>query len=175
MNDIKMQRPVPIADAIDRFVTKVSHSMAWVYVLLVLVIITQVFLRKGFANGQIWLEELEWHLYAIGVMFGLAYAQINNAHVRVDLFYTNFSRRTKHIIDIIGILFFVFPFIYIVFIHSLDFVADAWRTSETSESPSGLPFRWLIKAVIPTSMLFFALSSISRLIRDTTLLLRGDK
>jgi len=175
VNNIKRQPPVPIADAIDNFVKKVSHTMAWVYVLLILVIITQVFLRKGFANGQIWLEELQWHLYAIGVMFGLAYAQINNAHVRVDLLYSNFSNKTKHIIDIIGVLFFVLPFVYIVFIHSLDFVSDAWRTSESSESPSGLPFRWLIKAAIPTSMAFFALSSISRLIRDTTLLLRGDK
>jgi TRAP-type mannitol/chloroaromatic compound transport system permease small subunit len=175
VNDIKMQPQVPIADAIDNFVKKVSHGIAWVYVLLILVIITQVFLRKGFASGQIWLEELEWHLYAIGVMFGLAYAQINNAHVRVDLFYSNFSRNTKHIIDIIGVLFFVLPFIYIIFIHSLDFVADAWRTGEASESPSGLPFRWLIKSAIPASMVFFALSSMSRLIRDTTLLLRGDK
>ena len=175
MNDIKMQPSVPIADAIDRFIKKVSHSMAWVYVLLILVIITQVFLRKGFANGQIWLEDLEWHLYAIGVMFGLAYAQMNNAHVRVDLFYSNFSRKTKHIVDIVAVLFFALPFIYIIFIHSLDFVADAWRTGETSESPSGLPYRWLIKAAIPTSMIFFALSCISRLIRDTTLLMRGTK
>ena len=119
MNDSKMQPSVPIADAIDHFIKKVSHSMAWVYVLLILVIITQVFLRKGFANGQIWLEELEWHLYAIGVMFGLAYAQMNNAHVRVDLFYSNFSRKTKHIVDIVAVLFFALPFIYIIFHYNI--------------------------------------------------------
>lgn len=165
---------ISAADSIDSFIKKVSHSIAWVYVLLVLVIMTQVILRKGFASGQIWLEELQWHLYAIGVMFGLAYAQVNNAHVRVDLFYANFSRRTKYVIDIIGIIFFVLPFIYIIYIHSLDFVADAWRTGEGSESPSGLPYRWFIKSAIPASMLFFALSSLSRLLRDTGMLLKGN-
>ncbi len=166
---------IAAADALDRLITKVSHGIAWVYVLLVLVIMTQVILRKGFASGQIWLEELQWHLYAIGVLFGLAYAQVNNAHVRVDLFYANFSRKAKYIVDIIAILFFVLPFIYILYMHSLDFVADAWRTGEGSESPSGLPYRWFIKAAIPASMIFFALSSLSRLLRDTAMLIKGKK
>ena len=168
------QQTVPVADAIDQFIKRVGHIIAWVYVALVLVIITQVILRKGFASGQIWLEELQWHLYAVGVLFGIAYAQVNNAHVRVDLFYASFRKNTKHIIEIIGILFFVLPFIFVIFVHSLDFVADAWRTGEGSESPSGLPYRWIIKSAIPASMLFFALSSVSRLIRETVLLFRGD-
>ncbi|MEH6473015.1 MAG: TRAP transporter small permease subunit [Halopseudomonas sp.] len=168
------EQPVAIADGIDSAIRKVGNLIAWTYVVLVLVIITQVVLRKGFSNGLIVLEELQWHLYAVGVMFGLSYAQINNAHVRVDLLYSSFRIKTKRIIDILGILVLVLPFITVIFIHSLDFVADSWRINESSQSPSGLPWRWAVKSIIPLSFGMLGLAVVSRLIRDTTLLLRGE-
>jgi TRAP-type mannitol/chloroaromatic compound transport system permease small subunit len=166
--------PVPIADGIDALIRKFGNLIAWCYVILVMVIITQVTLRKGFSSGLIALEELQWHLYAIGVMFGISYAQINNAHVRVDLFYGSFRIKTKRIVEIIGILTLVLPFIAVIFIHSLDFVADSWRINESSDSPSGLPWRWAIKGVIPVSFGLLALAVVSRLIREIVLLVRGE-
>ncbi len=165
---------VPLADKIDRFIQRIGMSVAWCYVLLVLVIILQVVLRKGFSSGLIIFEELQWHLYAVGVMFGLSYAQTTNSHIRVDLFYTHFRARTKHIIEIIGILTLVLPFIVIVFMHSIDFFMDSYRINESSDSPSGLPFRWIIKGVIPVSFALLGLAVLSRLYRDTVLLLRGE-
>lgn len=174
VSDNNHSRPVPVADWIDRFIIKAGNLIAWTYVLLILVIMTQVVLRKGFSSGLIALEEVQWHLYAIGVMFGISYAQVNNAHVRVDIFYGGFSQRTKRIVDILGILILVLPFIYVIFVHSLDFVAASYRVDEGSNSPSGLPWRWAIKAVIPLSFAFFGLAVISRLIRNFTLLFKGE-
>lgn len=174
MSDVESQPPVRLADSIDRFIQRIGMSVAWVYVLLVLVIILQVVLRKGFSSGLIALEELQWHLYAIGVMFGLSYAQTTNSHIRVDLFYSRFRARTKRWIEVIGILLLVMPFILIVFLHSLDFLADSWRINEHSSAPSGLPWRWLIKGVIPITFALLGLAMVSRLIRDLTLLVRGE-
>lgn len=171
---LHQENPVAIADGIDNAIRKAGNLIAWTYVLLVVAIIAQVVLRKGFSNGLIVLEELQWHLYAIGVMFGLSYAQINNAHVRVDLLYGRFRIKTKRIIDIIGILLLVLPFIAVIFIHSLDFVADSWRINESSQSPSGLPWRWAVKSVIPLSFGMLGLAVVSQLIRETVLLLRGE-
>jgi TRAP-type mannitol/chloroaromatic compound transport system permease small subunit len=165
--------PVPISDGIDSAIRKLGHLIAWTYVALMLVIILQVILRKGFANGQIMLEELQWHLYAIGVMFGLAYAQVNDAHVRVDILYGSMRIKNKRIVDILGILFLVLPFITVIFVHSLDFVAASWRINESSQSPSGLPWRWAIKGVMPVSFGLLGLAVVSRLIRDVVLLSRG--
>jgi len=166
--------PVPLADAIDRLIQRIGLSVAWVYVLLVLVIMLQVILRKGFSSGLIALEELQWHLYAIGVMFGLSYAQTTNSHIRVDLFYSHFRARTKRWVEVIGILTLVLPFILVVFLHSLDFVADSWRINEHSDAPSGLPWRWLIKGTIPVTFALLGLAVVSRLIRDLTLLVKGE-
>ncbi len=171
----KNSTPVPVADMLDAFIRRIGNAISWVYVLLVLVIITQVILRKGFSSGLIVLEELQWHLYAVGVMFGLSYAQINNSHVRVDLIYSTLTNKSKRIIEIIGILTLVLPFITIVFLHSLDFVYESWRVNEGSESPSGLPWRWAIKSVIPASFALLGLGVISRLIRDVVLLSKGSR
>lgn len=172
MNEPSSLPSVPLADSIDRAIQKIGHMIAWVYVLLVLVIITQVVLRKGFSSGLIIFEELQWHLYAVGVMFGLSYAQTTNSHIRVDLFYSHFRAKTKNVIEILGILLLVLPFIAVIFIHSLDFVAESYRINEHSESPSGLPWRWLIKSAIPLSMILLGAAVLSRLYRDTVLLFK---
>lgn len=174
MNEPSSLPRVPLADSIDRMVQKIGHLIAWAYVVLVLIIITQVILRKGFSSGLIIFEELQWHLYATGVMFGLSYAQTTNSHIRVDLFYSHFRAKTKNIIEILSILFMVLPFIAVIFIHSLDFVAESYRINEHSESPSGLPYRWIIKSVIPLSMALLAVAVLSRLYRDTVLLFKGE-
>lgn len=165
--------PVPIADKIDHFVILIGRATAWVYVLLMITIIAQVVLRKGFSSGLIALEELQWHFYAIGFMIGLSYSQALDSHVRVDLFYNRFPARVKHAIEIIGIVLFIFPAIYVVIYHSLDFVYDAWRTNETSNAPAGLPHRWLIKSLIPASFSLLAIAVINRLYREVVLFLKG--
>lgn len=174
MTENEKLTPVPLADAIDNFVKRIGMSVAWVYVVLVLVIMLQVILRKGFASGLIALEELQWHLYSIGVMFGLSYAQTTNSHIRVDLFYSRLRAKTKRIIEVISIPTMVLPFIVIIFLQGIDFTAESYRVNEASEAASGLPYRWLIKGVIPVSFALLGLAVISRFIRDITLLIKGD-
>ncbi|MFY0676221.1 MAG: TRAP transporter small permease subunit [Neptuniibacter sp.] len=174
MTENEKLTPVPLSDAIDKFIQRVGLTIAWAYVVLVLVIMLQVILRKGFASGMIALEELQWHLYSIGVMFGLSYAQTTNAHIRVDLFYSRLRAKTKRIIEVISIPTMVMPFIIIIFLQGIDFTYESYRVNESSEAASGLPYRWLIKGVIPVSFALLALAVISRFIRDMTLLIKGD-
>jgi len=140
--------------------------MAWSALLLMLVILAQVILRYGFGHGLVALEELQWHLYAIGVMFGLSYTQTLDAQVRVDLIHDRLSANARRWVEVLGILLLALPFVLVVLIHSIDFVADAWRTSETSAAPLGLPARWVIKAVIPISFSLLALALLNRLLRE---------
>lgn len=41
-------------------------------------------LRYGFGHGLVILEELQWHYYALGIMFGASYAMMIDSHIRVD-------------------------------------------------------------------------------------------
>jgi len=158
---------------IDRFILGVGSILSWGAVILIAIIILQVVLRYGFRSGFVVLEELQWHLYAIGVMFGLSFAQVKDSHIRVDLLHAKFSERTQQIFEILGILFLLLPFCWVVFYNSLDFLYDSWRVNERSDAPLGLCCRWGIKSVIPISIAMLALAAVSRLIHNFMVLTRG--
>ena len=167
------ENSVTISDTLDGFVQKLGHVFMWSNGLLIFAIIIQVVLRYGFGHGLVVLEELQWHLYAVGIMFGASYAVTVDSHIRVDIIHANLSEKWKKRWDLFGIFFLLLPFVLIIFHQSLDFVWEAWRVGERSDAPSGLPFRWLIKGVIPASFGLLALAVVSRAIRIISFFKRG--
>ena len=168
------QTRLAFADAIDCFIRGIGHVVCWANAALIAVIIAQVMLRYGFGAGKVALEELQWHLYALAVMTGVSYAQVANSHIRVDVIASRFSPRATRCWEIFGILFFALPFVVVVFIHSLDFLAESWRLGERSDAPLGLPWRWAIKSVIPISFGLLGLALLSRLVRELASLMHRD-
>lgn len=163
---------VALADWIDAFIKGAGGILCWLNAILIAVIILQVVLRYGFGTGDPKLEELQWHLYAAAVMFGISYAQSTDSHIRVDVVAMRLSPNTLRFWEIFGILVFVFPFVYVVIYHSIDFVAESWRLNERSDAPTGLPWRWAIKSVIPISFAMLGLACFARLLRDIAALTR---
>ena len=154
-----------IADALDWFILRIGHVFCWANAILLAFIVIQVILRYGFSHGLIMLQELQWHLYSMAFMLGLSYAMVTNSHVRIDLFHGGFHKKTQEWIEIIAILFLLFPFISLVCWHTIYFMTDSWVHNERSLNPMGLPYRWIIKAFIPIGFILLALSAVSRLIR----------
>ena len=165
------QGPYPkISRVVDGFIQAVGNYVCWLNVVLILVILVQVTLRYGFGQGQIILEEAQWHLYAIVVMFGISYGVVTDAHIRMDLVYNSRSPKTKEWIDVFGQLFFVLPLSVILLLKGVELVESAWRVNEGSPSPGGLPWRWAIKAVLPASMFLYMIASCSRVIRSFSII-----
>ncbi len=165
---------IPIVDFLNNFVRKIAGATAWLNVLLIATIITSVVWRYGFHNALVELEEFIWHIYAVAFMFGIAYDITVDSHVRVDVIHMNLSQRKQHIIEILGIVFLLLPFLWIIFHHSLSWVADSYRVDEHSSAPTGLPHRWIIKSVLPISFVLMGIAAIARLIQEVMLLLHGD-
>ncbi len=168
-----IQHSVKISDSLDKIVMGVGHIAMWTNGILIFVIILQVILRYGFGHGLVILEELQWHLYALGIMFGASYAMTLDSHIRVDIIHARLSEKWQKRWDLFGIFFLLLPFIIIIFHQSLDFVYESWRVGERSDAPMGLPFRWIIKGVIPVSFGLLGISVVSRAIRLIYDLRRG--
>ncbi|MCB2227711.1 MAG: TRAP transporter small permease subunit [Desulfarculaceae bacterium] len=170
-------QPPAICKKLDRFVIKVGKVAAWSNCLLVLAIILNVVLRYAFGKGQVWLEELQWHLYGLAVMIGLSYSQAMDSPIRVDIMHQRFSRRGKAFWEIVGSLLFLLPWVAVLIYMGVDFWTESWRVNEASDSPLGLPFRWIIKAVIPISFALLGTAGISRFIASIAVLAapRGDR
>ena len=172
IHDPDHEPKIPFCDLLDNLVTWIGSVVCWSNAVLIVVIIGNVVLRYGFHSGHPALEELQWHLYALGVMMGVSYAQVTDSHVRVDVVATRLSETAIRFWEIFGILVFVFPFIFVVFWHSLDFFHESWRLGERSDAPVGLCCRWVIKAVIPVSFFLLFLAVLSRLLHDISALVR---
>jgi len=162
------------AETVDAWILRVGRILSWINALLIAVIMTQVVLRYAFGRGMTALEELEWHLYSLAFMLGLSYALVTDAHVRVDLLYERMSLRARHVVDLCGSLFVLLPFVVAVVLHAFDFVHDSWVHNERSSAPLGLPWRWLIKSVIPLAFIVLGVAALSRCLRCIAYLL-GDR
>jgi TRAP-type mannitol/chloroaromatic compound transport system permease small subunit len=157
---------------IDAFIERLGSAICWLNSILVINIVVQVILRYVLGEGKVWLEELEWHFYAVLFLVGLSYCLTTNTHVRLDIFQRKFSETKKEIIDLLGMIFLVLPFFSILVYHGLDFLATAWHVSESSPHPLGLPCWWFIKAFIPVTMFLVILAAFSRIVRSVVVLRR---
>ncbi len=162
-----------IAVAIDASVKAVGHVVMWTNVLLMAAIFSQVALRYLFSQNYPKLDEIQWHFYGIVTMIGISYALITDSHVRVDVLHMQLSRRAQRIIEVIGILTLLTPFIYLMIDQGYDYFYESFRVNERSDSPTGLPARWAFKAVIPISFVLLALAALARLIHDGHALMYG--
>ena len=151
--------------AVDQLVQQIVDAMSWVWLVLLLVIVTNVVLRYLFGEGRIELEELQWHLYAFGFLLGLGYAYSHDRHIRVDVLRAKFSPRLTAWIELYGTLFLLLPFLTLIIFYALPFVWSSFELAERSQAPGGLAFRWLIKAALPVGFALLLMTAIARLNR----------
>lgn len=149
---------------------KLADTLSWIWLLLVLVVVVNVTMRYVFGEGRIEFEELQWHLYAIGFLLGLSTCMSTDQHIRVDVWHERLSIRARSWIELYGLLLLFLPFVCMVLIFSVPFVVYSFSIAEVSDAPGGLPMRWIIKSVLPISMLLLIWAGISRLARISCVL-----
>ncbi len=149
-----------IIKSIDRVHKKLASIVASFTTWLVILICADVLMRYLFNISYIALTELEWYFFSIIFLLGLSYTFKNDRHVRVDVFYNGFSQKKKAWVNRIGIILFLIPFCLLVIYYSGKYSYNSWVILEGSPEAEGLPFRFLIKSLIPigyTMLLFQAI------------------
>lgn len=139
----------------------VGRGVSWLTTVLVAVVCYDVFTRYLLKQSYVAVQEMEWHLFALIFLLGAAYTLKHDRHVRVDVFYSRFSPRTKAIVNLAGSILFLVPFGLIGVWGAQTFVKASFTFMETSPDPGGLPFRFLLKAMIPVGFLLVLLQGIS--------------
>jgi len=160
-------------DAIEKFIITTVNILgkvtAFLILLMVLNVSFDVMMRYVFHNSSVGMQEMEWHLFSVIFLFGISVALKDEGHVRVDFLYDRFTPRKKATVNIIGTVFFLIPFALLILSGSYEFVQDAYITHEISEDPGGLPFRWLIKGMIPLSFAFLFFSAAGYILQNIRL------
>ena len=121
---------------------------SWFPLLIVLICFAVVVMRYAFRTGSVPMQDL--YIWLNGAMFmGIAgYALMRDSHVRVDIFYREARIRTKAIVDMIGSVLFVGPFLWTVAFWGWPYVARSWSFQESSPNMGGLPGLFVLKSFI---------------------------
>jgi len=119
-------------------------------------------------SSNMWIE-LQWYLFSLVFLLGAAYTLKHDAHVRVDVLYTQLSRKGKAWVNLLGTVLFLMPFCAVILWMSIPFVFNSWAILEMSPDPGGLP-RYPIKAVIPLALVLLMVQGASILIREVAVL-----
>ncbi|MCK5825849.1 MAG: TRAP transporter small permease subunit [Desulfuromusa sp.] len=151
---------------IDGLNTKVGHAISWLSSFLVLVVCYDVFTRYFLRKSSVGVQELEWHIFAVLFLLAAAYTLKVDGHVRVDVIYTQLSPRGKAWVNLFGSLVFLIPFSILVIWASKGFISMSWMIQETSPDPGGLPFRYVLKAMIPAGFTLILLQGIALTLRS---------
>ena len=159
-----------LSDMIERGLGALSWVINWLWIILVLIIVVNVTMRYALRVNYIWIEEVQWHIYAVGFMFGIGYAILHDAHVRVDVLAMRFRKKTRAWIEMLMILLLIFPMVYLIITYAIPFVEASWTRGERSSAPGGLANRWAIKSVIVLAFAYIGLAALARLLRVTAFL-----
>ena len=143
-------------------------------VLMTLNVFLVVILRYLFGISFIWMQETYVWMHAFIFMLGAGFTYLNDDHVRIDIIYRSSSQIYKTIVDLVGIVFFLFPLLYIIWIFSYPFVYKSWQMNEISREAGGLSMLYLLKFAILLFVILLFLQAISKIINYLLYIFRND-
>ena len=144
-----MQALLALSRGIDRVTEFIGKSVMWLIFLAILVSAGNAISRKLFnLSSNAWLE-LQWYLFGAAFLMASAYTLRQNEHIRIDIVYGMFSRRTRQRIDLFGHIFFLMPFVLLMTWMLVPYVWRAFENGDISPNAGGLliwPARFFLLA-----------------------------
>ena len=155
-----------ITRSLDFFSEMTGRFCSWFVALMTLITCLVVVMRYGLDLGSVLLQDVVLYFHGALFLLGSSFALKRNAHVRVDIFYREFSEKKKAFVDLVGHCLFLQPVCWVIFLFSWGFVEFSWRIMEVSAEPDGLPFVYLQKSLLIALCLFMSLQSFSEVLKS---------
>ena len=128
-----------LADAIDRLNGDIGRVAAWAILVMALIQFAVIVLRL-FGVGSLWLHELLFYFHVALVLLTAAWTLRHDGHVRVDIFYTNASPRTRALIDLAGSVLLLMPFMLAIIWFAWPYARAPGRSLKARARPAAC--RW---------------------------------
>ena len=161
-----------LSRGIDRLNELSGKGGGWLILVAVLVSAGNAIIRKAFnMSSNAWLEA-QWYLFGAAFLLAAAYTLKQNEHIRIDIIYGMWSRRTQHMIDLFGHVFFLMPFVILMISYFIPYFLLSYRSGEVSSSAGGLII-WPAKALLLIGFTQLGLQGISEIIKKIAIM-RGE-
>lgn len=154
-----------LADWIDIMNDVIGRGVSWLTLFMAVVMFVTVVLRYAFNMGWIWMQESVMFMHGFVFMLAAGYTLLAEEHVRIDIFYRPMSEKKQAIVNILGIIFLLFPTCFVIFYYGYPYVIDSWSVFEDSKEAGGLPGVFLLKSSILAFPVLVGLQGIAKFIR----------
>ncbi|HAE46475.1 MAG: C4-dicarboxylate ABC transporter permease [Tistrella sp.] len=155
-----------LASAVDAVNEGIGRVVSWLALVLVVVQFGIVLMRYVYGVGAIAVQESILIMHGVLFLVAAGYALLYDAHVRVDVFYGEAKPRKKAMVDLIGCIVFLAPFIYVIWDVAFPYVASSWAVKEASNETSGLPGIYLFKTTILAFTVLVGLQGVALALRS---------
>jgi len=153
-----------IVARIEWMIDRIGQAASLLSLVIIVLMAGNVLLRYSLSLGTVWAQELEWHLLAALILFGMSYALMRGDNVRVDIFYSKYSPQTKRWVDIASAILTMAIALIMVFL-SWKYVGQSYAIAEKSPDPGGIAMRWLLKSLLPLGYGLLFLQSFGALLK----------
>jgi len=154
-----------IADRLYSFNKKEGEIASFLVYPLLFVVIYEVLMRYVFNTPTTWGFELTTFLYGLHFMFGNAYTDVQNGHVKVDIFTTMMPQKIQSILAIFTNVLFFLPVMTCLTIWSFRFAYTSTIGGELNPT-SWAPPIWPIKILMAVCFLFLLLQGVANLFNE---------
>lgn len=167
-------RLLALQSLITQLTSSLGRGVAWLTLLLVLITCTVVLLRYGFQWNSLALQEAMIYLHCLVFLLALAWTADIDQHVRVDIFYRNFSPRQQAWVNCLGSLVFLLPVSLFLLWVTWPFFLAAWQIKEASAEAGGLPWVYWLKGLLPLASASLALQAFGQVVGNLGRLLEAQ-
>ncbi|NNC36240.1 MAG: TRAP transporter small permease subunit [Hyphomonadaceae bacterium] len=135
-------------ELIDQLSVSIAETIKWLLVALVVSVAFGVIALSIF--GQAWtkFDESATYFHATVILLGSAATLLAGQHVRVDIFHTRMSPKSKALVEIIGFYALLLPFCLVLIWNAQSFVRLAWVSLEGSPESDGIQGLFVLKTLV---------------------------
>mgnify|MGYP001188101893 CR=1 FL=1 len=169
--------PIILLSLILGYYTK-TLGFLWLAFLVVIAEFQIVIARFIFSYEQTFMGDLVRFWYGALFLFSSSYALIHEGHVRVDILFTNFSKKGKALSNLLGSLLLGVPICWVILLRGMwckQCIINAPLTNfETSMSGYGMQVKYLMAGFLAIYALTMLIQFISFFLSNSYKLLEND-
>lgn len=158
---------------IERVTGSVGILAAFALVPLVLATCYEVFARYAMNAPTIWAYEIGYLLTGSHFLLGMAYTLREGEHIRIDVFSSKFSARTRAVIDLLGYTVTLPLMLWLTYELYQYLVAGYLSNERSGQSALSLPV-WPFRIVFLVAHALFALQIFAEAIKSVGRFNRGS-
>ncbi|MDT8379605.1 MAG: TRAP transporter small permease subunit [Desulfotignum sp.] len=150
---------------LEKIIRKQGDITSFLVYPLLIIVVYEVFMRYVFNAPTTWGFEATTFLYGLHYMFGLSYADVHGAHVKVDIFTSLMSEKIQTVLSIITNLILFMPVTICLTIWGIKYAYTSTVGLEVNAT-SWAPPLWPLKILMALCLIFLLLQGFANLLKD---------